>query len=189
MTGRLHTIQLRTGVLCAAALALAALAGCQSSSPGAGNPTASPQATASGSQEIATIGREYSQCVRDHGVPNYPDLVLAGGQLSLPNDGTGDAANQALRAHPAARDACQPILDRLPASAQKNPAVTEQDMENLRKFAQCMRQNVVPEWPDPRSNGSFPIVGTPLEQEGKSARMVTAQRACKQYWDRPISVK
>ena len=175
----------------AVAVAVAAIAACGPNHSGTAGPTASAKPTVSGDQAIAAIGREYSQCVRDHGVHNYPDLVDAGGQLSLPNDGTGDAANAALRANPAARDACQPILDRLPASAQKNAALTPQDMQNLLKFAQCMRQNEMSEWPDPRANGSFPILGTPLEQEEvqKSARLVTAEQACKQYWNRPISVK
>lgn len=174
-----------------AVLLFAALAACQS-----GSPTASPSTTPSAAtdQQILAIGREYSQCVRDHGVPNFPDMVLGGGQLSIPDNASADAAGEALRANTAARDACQPILARLPAAAQKNPPLTEQDRQNMLKFAQCMRQNGVPEWPDPRPDGIFPLLGTPLENAGggkgdNTTRVGKAQQACKQYWDKGIPVK
>jgi hypothetical protein len=167
-----------------ALLAFTAIAACQAGTSGAtDNPT-----RPTGNAQIQAIGREYSQCVRDHGLPSYPDLVVEDGQLTLPNDGTADANRQALRDKPDILDACRPILDKLPANAQKSPALSDQDRQNLLTFAQCMRDHGVPEWPDPRANGSFPIAGTPLETE-RSERVASAQKACRQYWDRPIPVK
>jgi hypothetical protein len=168
-------------------VAVLAAAGCQDGSPGSASATPPPSSDA----QIRTIGQQYSQCVRDHGLPNYPDLVDDGGHLTLPNDGNADANRQALRDRQDILDACKSILDKLPANAQKQPQLSDQDRQNLLKFAQCMRQNGVPEWPDPRANGSFPILGTPLqsETEAKSARIVNAERACRQYWDQPFSVK
>jgi hypothetical protein len=49
-----------------------------------------------------------------------------------------------------------------------------------------MRDNGVPDWPDPKSDGTFPLVGTPLGTEGKSQRIITGQQACARYWDRGI---
>jgi ABC-type sugar transport system ATPase subunit len=48
------------------------------------------------------------------------------------------------------------------------------------RFAACMRQHGVPDWPDPKADGTFPFVGTALEREGKSPRVLAAARACRQ---------
>ncbi len=166
-----------------AAAALLVLAGCQGGGPAPAAPATS------GTPDLASLGREYSQCVRDHGVPSYPDLVVIAGHLTLPDNAEGDAASAALRAAPAAQQACQPILARLPATAQKEQAPSAQDREKLLEFARCLRRNGIPEWPDPQADGSFPIAGTPLGDEAKSARMQAATQACKQFWDKGISVK
>jgi hypothetical protein len=162
------------------------LAGCQSAAPGS---SGLPASTTAGSPDLASLGHEYSQCVRDHGVPAYPDMVVIAGHLTLPDNTEGDAGSAALRAAPAAQQACQPILARLPAAAQKDQAPSAQDREALLKFAQCLRTHGIPEWPDPQADGSFPIAGTPLADEAKSARMQAATQACKQFWDKGISVK
>jgi hypothetical protein len=168
------------------AVLVAALAGCHS---GGARAAATTSPSAMSDDRILAIGREYSQCVRDHGVPNFPDLVLNDGMLVLPEDNTADSSKQALQANKAAQDACKSILDKLPASAQKNRPPTAADVQNMLKFSQCMREHGVPEWPDPSNDGVFPILGTPLETEGKSARMVTAMQACRQYWDKGLRVK
>jgi hypothetical protein len=62
-------------------------------------------------------------------------------------------------------------------------------MQKLRDFAKCIREHGIPEWPDPKSDGTFPIAGTPIQAEGKSSgRLSTAVEACKQYWDEGIDV-
>jgi hypothetical protein len=176
----------RPAGLVLAALAVAALAGCHSAAPSAG---ASPKATSMTDQQILGIGRQYAQCVRDHGVANFPDMIVVAGQLTLPDDASGDAGDAALRANPAARDACASILQQLPASAQKNTVPSAEDRQKLLQYAQCMRDHGVPEWPDPAADGSFPIANTALGAEGKSARILAASEACKKYWDKGISVK
>src|SRR5882762_9120978 len=86
--------------------ALMTLTAC--SSGGHGSTTSSSPAT-SGDQLLLSIGRQYSQCVRAHGVSAYPDMVIIGGFLTLPDSPAGDAGDQALRANPSARDGCAPI--------------------------------------------------------------------------------
>jgi hypothetical protein len=95
-------------------------------------------------------------------------------------DGAGDDAKLALRDNQAAQDACQPILDRLPAAARKNSPPTPEELRGLLGFAQCMRENGLPEWPDPQADGTFPLP-EPLRSEGKSPRLVTAERACEHF--------
>jgi hypothetical protein len=140
-------------------------------------------------QQIQAIGRQYSQCVREHGVPDFPDLVLADGQLGLPDDATGTAGKQAMESNRAAQDACKSIMARLPASAQKNPPLTADDVRKLIRFSQCVREHGIPDWPDPGPDGVFPLAGTSLGTEGKSPRMIAAMQACKQYWDKGIRAK
>jgi hypothetical protein len=82
--------------------------------------------------------------------------------------------------------ACESILQRLPASALQKPA-SAADLQHLRQFANCIRQHGIPNWPDPRPDGTFPLVGTPLAQEGKSPRWLAADRACQQYWSRGLT--
>jgi hypothetical protein len=170
-----------------AVVALAALTSCQSST-GSGA-AAAPSSSGTDVQRILAIGHQYSQCVRDHGITDFPDLVYQDGYLALPDDAKGNAAGDTIRANPTVQDACSPILRQLPANAQKNPPLTDQDRQNLLKFAQCIREHGVPEWPDPKPNGAFPIAGTPLEHQMKATRVTDAEKACKQYWDRSFSIK
>jgi hypothetical protein len=173
----------------AGALALTALlvaGGCQSGGAKA-SPGASPSAMSD--TQLLTIGREYAQCIRDHGIPNYPDPVVDSGRLAMPPDADGGSAKQALQGNQAAQDACRSILDRLPASARKDHPPTPEELQQMLRFSQCVREHGVPEWPDPTNDGVFPIIGTPLEGEGKSARTVAAFQACRQYWDQGIRVK
>jgi hypothetical protein len=183
-----HSGHRRLAVPLAAAV-LAVLAACSS-----GGAHATAHATTSGTtssggsdqQRGLEIGRQYSQCARAHGQPNFPDPELNNGKLDFrgPANDQGNLKNAAS----AVQGACAAILNQLPASMRNSQqAVTADDLRHELQFAQCMRQHGMPEWPDPKSDGSFPIVGTPLEAEGKSQRFMTAAAACKQYWDKGIS--
>jgi hypothetical protein len=168
-----------------AALLLTTLAGCSGHPSGA----ARPSPTSTGNAQILAIGREAAQCMREHGIADFPDpIVDQDGHLGLPPGPTGERAKQELNSNPAAQQACEPILDRLPPAARvdNGGAPSQQDMANLLKFAKCMRENGIPEWPDPRPDGTFPLSGTPLQTEGKSARLRAGMQACKQFWDRGI---
>jgi hypothetical protein len=166
------------------ALTLLTLAGC-AGHPGA---AASPSPTALTNDQILAIGREAAQCMRQHGIPDFPDPVIGQhGDLDLPPGPAGQQAKDQLQAHPDAQRTCEPILQRLPQFASPTrPAFTQEDLANLLKFAQCLRRNGIPEWPDPKADGTFPISGTPLATEGKSARLRAGMQACRQYWDKGI---
>jgi hypothetical protein len=167
-----------------AALAVATLAGCA----GHASATASPSPSALGNDQVLAIGQQAAQCMRQHGIPDFPDPVVdQNGQLRLPEGPAGDRVKSQLNAHPEAQQACQPILDRLPAGARNDrPHYTQEDLANLLKFAQCMRQHGIADFPDPKADGTFPLAGTTLEREGKSARVLAAMQACRQYWDKGI---
>jgi hypothetical protein len=55
---------------------------------------------------------------------------------------------------PETRRACQRLVDRLVPSAQDQAPTTAQ-MAELVRFARCMRSHGIPDWPDPRPDGTF----------------------------------
>lgn len=130
--------------------------------------------------QLLDIGRQYSQCVRDHGVVNFPDPVINDGHIALPADSSGADAKQALANNPAAEQACKSIMDRVPPDAHKNATPSAQELQGLLQYAQCMRGNGIPEWPDPLPDGSFPLP-TPLLQEGKSQRVLNGMHQCDHF--------
>jgi hypothetical protein len=77
--------------------------------------------------------------------------------------------------------ACKSIFDRLPVSATGDEERPPADIQALLRLARCMRERGVPEWPDPKADGTFPVSGTVIEREGKSPRIVRALRACRQF--------
>lgn len=80
----------------------------------------------------------------------------------------------------AVQSTCGHILSRLPASALRQP-VTPAMLRTERLLAACLRQHGLPQWPDPRTDGTFPLSGTPYATMGKSALYLQAMNACRQY--------
>src|SRR5437667_4362574 len=143
---------LRRGAL--TALVTLTLVGC--SGHASGTTGASPSPSALSNDQILAIGQQAAQCMRQHGIPDFPDPSIdQHGQLSLPQGAAGEHVKAELNANPDAERACQPILDRLPAGATRGSEsqYTQEDLANLLKFAQCMRRNGMPDWPDPKADG------------------------------------
>jgi hypothetical protein len=141
-------------IIATAALALlAACSGSPSSTAAGGSPSAAGPANAGGSASSPSQV-SYSNCMRSHGVPNYPDP--SGGQLPK---GDARAFGVSSQVFSAARSACQSLLPNSGSFQEQAsqcslagncpPAVVAQMMAIDRKFAQCMRSHGVPNWPDP----------------------------------------
>jgi hypothetical protein len=145
-----RTARTTTAIIATAALAVltAACSGRPSSassgnSPHAGRSSSSPSAVA------------YSSCMRSHGVPNYPDPDSSG---ALPK---GDAQHFGVNSSQlqATERACQSLLPNTGSFDQQfshcvssgdcPPALVQQAMTLMRSFAQCMRSDGVPNFPDP----------------------------------------
>ena len=159
-------------------LLLVGIAGCSSVSGGAAaTPTPSPNA-----RQVAALYRELAQCIRQHGVPNLPDPVQ--------NPETGDWELPPGTAKPpdTAMAACKSITDRMPVppGKQQRPP-TAAEMAKLKRFAQCMREQGLPDWPDPNENGAFPLPQS-IERLGKRGFLRQFQ-ACKQYSPKKIRIE
>jgi hypothetical protein len=179
--------------LIAPALLLATLAACGGGSGGAG---ASPSASASMSDaDLLAIGKEVVQCMRDNGLPDMADPYVEAGKLKLAEADQaameGKYSDEQLES---AREACQDVYDKVPQGAIEQDgkdadvaAPGPEDIPALTQFAQCVREHGIAEWPDPNSEGQFPVGGTSVE--GKPSEipgLEAAFEACRQHWDGPL---
>ena len=150
---RRRTARSAAAIIAAAALALLAAA-CTASaaSTGAGgspNATGSPNSGSASSQLVA-----YSQCMRSHGVPNFPDPTSQG----LPK-GSAQQFGVSSSQLQAAQRACQHLLPTTQSFQQQIQQcettgdcpqnVVQQALTVMREYAQCLRSHGVPTWPDP----------------------------------------
>jgi hypothetical protein len=144
-------------------------------------PTAAASAAAPSDEQILATGRQYAQCLRDHGITGVTEPRVENGRLQ----GAGVPADYPDAARlDAAFQACQPIMDRLPAGAiGSGNRVSAGDLERLGRWAACIRQHGVPQWPDPDGEGLFPVRGTETERVMRSDQFRAAERACQQYYD------
>ena len=123
---------LALGVAASCALALSACG----SSGSAGNGSSS-------SQEAAGI--KFSDCMRSHGVPNFPDPG-AGGGIQI-NAGSGiDPQSPAFQA---AQNACMKLM---PGGGPAGGHGSESRRLALVKLAQCMRRHGISTFPDPTAS-------------------------------------
>jgi hypothetical protein len=124
--------------LLAAASCLLALAGCGSSSNPGATGTSSPSAS-----KLAASGLKFSDCMRSHGVPNFPDPSGSGGGIRIK---IGAGLNPASPSFTAAQTACRKLLPGGgPGAGPPSPAAKAQ----LLTIAKCMRAHGQSDFPDP----------------------------------------
>jgi hypothetical protein len=81
-------------------------------------------------------------------MPNLPDPQIdSNGRANFPNGTPEPTAS--------ARRACQSIYDRLPPSARGDEERPPADMQALLRYARCMREHGVADFPDPDAEGNF----------------------------------
>lgn len=173
MTRRRHSRLLIAGLTAGLGLALA---GCS----GAGHPNDDPSPGSVRAQALP-VWREFTTCVRSHGAANMPDpQVDENGRASWPGltQAQIDVARQQVG------DACDVILHKLPAAAQPGGAITEQELATLRRFAQCIRDHGVADFPDPNSDGVFTM--PPRITAGGKSLLRPPMDACKDVYNGSI---
>jgi hypothetical protein len=137
----------QAGLGAVALAATVALAACASGSSGSGGLGGTSSGGGSPSTSAKTSGLAYSQCMRSHGITNFPDPDSNGG-ISI--SGGPNAINTNSSQYLAAEQACKSLLPGLGSAAQQ-----EQDYAAELKYAACMRIHGEPNFPDPHapSNG------------------------------------
>jgi hypothetical protein len=136
---------MRTKLRPLAALAMVALicAGCSSTSAG-------PGAGSSGATDHAKAVK-FAECMRNNGVSEFPDPD-ATGKLTIDQVANGSHLNPEAPAFKQALSACKSLEPGGFAGHKRTP----QEQAYALKFAQCIRANGVPEFPDP--NPDAPLV-------------------------------
>jgi hypothetical protein len=170
---------------------LAAACGSAPSSPsvaGGSDTTAAPPPSDSGTDNSTGGGgpgftmktqnaEKFAQCMRKHGVPNFPDPG-SGGSIAIGGRGSGIDPNSP--AFKSAMQACRSLLPKGHApSAQEQAKIQAQALA----FARCMRAHGVPSFPDPQfsSSGSgfrVQIGGKGSGLDPNSPAFKSAQKAC-----------
>jgi hypothetical protein len=144
----------RRRFLIAAVATAALLAGALVLVTALGSSSSNETTTAADPQQAALA---YAQCIRDNGVPDFPDPDANGGFSGLAHEQQSNPKFQA------ALQACRALA---PGGEHENfgdPAFVKQ----ARAFAQCMRDNGVPDFPDPDPSGRFRGAGHELQGDPK----------------------
>jgi hypothetical protein len=118
---------------------------------------------------------QFAKCMREHGVP-MEDPQLDGGRIHmlLPEGVDKETAK-------AAHEECRKLLPNGGEPIKIDP----ETQEKMRQFAQCMRENGVPNFPDPGEGGGIMIDGNKLGIDPRSEEFKKAEEACAQYRPMP----
>ena len=144
------------------------------SSPGvaSGGSTSSTLASSSadGSSQPKSAETEmlkFSQCMRSHGVPNFPDPNSQGQIRVTPANGLDMGSAQ----FQAAQSACKSLLP----SSNLTP---EQRNAKALAYSKCMRSDGVGDFPDPKGQGTIDIPDATGDLDPGSPTFQGAQKAC-----------
>jgi hypothetical protein len=144
----------------------------------AGGPGGSATSTTKpGERSDQEAALEYAKCMREHGV-NMPDPQVGDGgemRLTLPAPEGADQEQTKEKIEAAERQ-CKQYLP----NGGEPPKADPQDLEQMRKFSQCMRENGVPKFPDPTENG-IEVDGNELGMGPEDPRFKAADKACAKY--------
>lgn len=163
------------------ALFIAALAACNRAAD-AGIPTASESQAASpgeadSAQTATTPDAEdpqdaaliWSQCMRENGVPEFPDPDSQG-RIRIPRDRVNPDSAEFL----GAREACLHLAPEGWGEAKVDPG----DEAVMLEFARCMRANGLPEFPDPDPKAGSRITFGSVDPDDPKAQ--AALEICKE---------
>jgi hypothetical protein len=145
-TARADTRGARWSLVALAVIALIG-AGC---SKGAADPSTSGGTNGTTANEQAV---KFSECMRSHGVGAFPDPD-ASGALTLDGIANGSSIDPNAPAFTQALDACKDLEPPGFTGHKRNA----QEQEQALRFAQCIRDNGVKDFPDPTPDG--PLIDT-----------------------------
>jgi hypothetical protein len=126
---------------------------------------------------LGGISVQFAQCMRTHGVPNFPD-PNGQGQVTM------SGVNPQSSSFEAAQRACakySPNGGKPPSAAQQQRAVAQ-----ALKFSECMRSHGITDFPDPQVSSSGGHVGISIRIKGgqgsnlnpNNPQFEAAQKAC-----------
>ncbi len=154
-----------------------------SAADGAGK-ASTPERGASAQQKMVA----YSQCMRTHGVPEFPEPTE--GHLlihSSSHNGHVTGVNPRSSQFQAAQKVCGKLI---PEPGAPSPAQQAKVQESALKFSQCMRTHGVPSFPDPTFSGGGAKLtlkaGGANGIDPNSPQFKAAQKTCQSLMPRPL---
>jgi hypothetical protein len=170
--------RLAGGLLVVPAMLALAMAGCGKAEQADGVATAGGGAGAnpSVSASAANLSNEerqlkFAQCMRENGVEMADPEPGGKGTIRI-DDGKNPEKVQA------AMEKCRSYLPNGGEARKLDP----EQAENMRKMAQCMRENGVPDFPDPEADGSIRINKDMLGGKGPNdPTFKAAQEKCQHF--------
>ena len=156
----------RLGPLAALAMLTLIGAGCSGTGSSSGTNTAA-SSSGGNNNDTATRGQavKFAECMRDNGVKEFPDPD-ASGALTVDAIANGSSLDTNTAAFKQAISACK---DLEPPGFTGHKRSAQQQKAAL-KFAQCMRDNGVKDFPDPTPDG--PLVDTSRMPGSPGARSI-----------------
>ncbi|MFB9629043.1 hypothetical protein [Nonomuraea helvata] len=133
-----------------------------------GDPQAATRAPSPSVDENTAKLVKYAQCMRQNGVPEFPDPVNGKLELKYGGDKALDINTPQFKS---AQEACKSLA---PAGTQSGPADGQQ-VQQMLKFANCMRENGVKNFPDPK-DGNLMIDGVDPNTPQFKAAMQTCRK-------------
>ena len=166
--------------------AVLVLTACGTGSPGVANLSGSSPSPSSGSPGSGSTSHSleaFSQCMRAHGIANFPDPG-SGGTLAINANSLGvDPSSSTFQN---AQKACQKDL---PNGGQVSPSQQAAMEQQALKFSQCMRAHGIANFPDPQfhsgSGGGGVSLQLPAGTDPQSPQFQAAQSACQKDLPKP----
>ncbi len=167
----------RIGLLAPAVMAIGLFAaGCSSgsASPGVASAGSASPTSSTGTTGTHASALAFAQCMRSHGIKDFPD-PNSSGQLQIQSKTGSGGINPSSQQFQAAQQACNSLM---PGAG--SPAQQAKNHVNAVKFASCMRSHGITAFPDPNSLGGFQIKAGP-GLNPNSPQYQSAQKACQRY--------
>jgi hypothetical protein len=170
MVRRMFTA-LRATLVVAATLAVA---GCSMQWPGA------TPAAAKSTPDPKQAALRFSQCMREHGVPDFPDPTTSSdghSEIAIQGSPGSSDLDPNSTAFKDASAACQKYLPSGGAGRGKPDAQMQQ---KALRFSKCMRDHGLPDFPDPKfDNGGANVqINSSPDLDPNSPKFQAAQQAC-----------
>lgn len=139
---------------------------------GGSSPASEPGGVDSEASADSDPALKYAQCMRENGVPNFPDPV--DGRIMVTPESGLDPNSPAFQA---AQEACQ---DYAPQGLGEGGGPSPEMEEQVLAVAQCMRENGI-DFPDPDLSGGAVRMQLPPSVDTNSPEFEAAQEECSEH--------
>jgi hypothetical protein len=181
----------RVGLLAVmAGVAVLTLAcGGNSASTGSSGSSQAAGATPSASSQASNNAVAFAQCMRAHGIPNYPDPSSVSGPVDSRQLGVTDTVYES------ARTTCYRLYPQRQSGPGLTTAQQQQVLGQLLNFAKCMRSHGLPAFPDPNpastiwGSGGGQTFTLPSSINPNSSQFTSAENACKSLKPSSVAIR